>query len=85
MKPSVGRIVHYYTQVPHQQFNGMGTGPYAAIITQVHGEGDNPYITVTVFPPFSVPYNQGSITQMTDDGRLFPIGAVMGYAPPPRV
>ena len=84
-KPSIGRVVHYFTQQTHQQFNGVGIGPYAAIITQVHGEGNDPYVTVTVFPPFAAPYTQGSIRQMTNDGQLFPIGAMMGYAPPPRV
>lgn len=46
-------------------------------------EGDDPYVSVTVFPPFAAPYTQSSIRQMTSDGLLFPIGAVMGYAPPP--
>ncbi len=34
MKPTVGRIVHFYTSDPAKQFNGQGEGPYPAIITQ---------------------------------------------------
>ena len=83
-KPTVGRTVHYYTKNPTQQFNGIGEGPYAAIITQVHGEGDNPYVSVIVFPPFAQPYTQGSIHHMADN-EFFRTGEINGFAWPPRV
>ncbi len=35
MKPTVGRIVHFYTEDPAKHFNGQGTGPYPAIVAQV--------------------------------------------------
>lgn len=35
MKPTVGRIVHFYSSQPADQANSAGNGPYAAIITQV--------------------------------------------------
>lgn len=38
MKPTVGRIVHYYVEDPHKQTSGMGQGPYAAIVTRVHSD-----------------------------------------------
>lgn len=34
-RPSVGRIVHFYTDDKTKHFNGQGAGPYPAIVTQV--------------------------------------------------
>lgn len=34
---SVGRIVHYYTSDTSKHFNGIGAGPYPAIVTQTFG------------------------------------------------
>jgi hypothetical protein len=38
MKPTVGRIVHYFIEDANRQTPGMGQGPYAAIITRVHSD-----------------------------------------------
>lgn len=38
MKPTVGRIVHYYVEDVTRQTCAMGDGPYAAIITRVHSD-----------------------------------------------
>lgn len=53
MKPSVGRIVHFHTTSPPKTDNGVGKGPYAALITQVFTDGDgNPtYCNLRVFTP----------------------------------
>lgn len=46
MKPTIGRIVHWYGY--------GGTGPYAAIITDVHEDT----VSLTVFYPNMVPSNE---------------------------
>lgn len=51
-EPSVGRIVHYYTATPKEDFNGATPGPYAAIITGVTGLG---IVDLTVFTPNLAP------------------------------
>jgi hypothetical protein len=38
-KPTVGRIVHFYSKIPRMQWNNAGEGPYAAIITHVNSDG----------------------------------------------
>ena len=58
MKPSVGRILHFYTKDTAKQFNGVGEGPYAAIVSQVHGDH---CASLTVFPPFAAPFSAGSV------------------------
>ena len=48
MKPSVGRIVHFYSNTiadknpaqPGYGLNGRGAGPYPAIVSQVFTGGD---------------------------------------------
>lgn len=38
-KPTVGRIVHFYTKSKTQHHNGQGEGPYPAIVIQVFNQG----------------------------------------------
>jgi hypothetical protein len=38
-KLTVGRIVHFYTRNPKEQWNGAEEGPYAAVVTQVQDHG----------------------------------------------
>jgi len=62
--PTVGRIVHFYNDgFDAGANNSVGNGPYAAVITQVFkdsGDGD-PYVNLTVFPPFAAPFYEGSV------------------------
>ncbi len=44
MKPTVGRIVHFYTKDVSKHSNGQGDGPYPAIVLQTgfsHGDYDS--------------------------------------------
>ncbi|MBY6244133.1 hypothetical protein [Methylosinus sp. Sm6] len=61
MTPTVGRIVHFYTSNRGVQSNGVGDGPYAAIITQVFGDGDDAYSNLKVFYPFGEIRDEGSV------------------------
>lgn len=47
MRPTVGRIVHFYTTIIKKQWNGVEQGPYAAIITQVNADGS---VNLDIFP-----------------------------------
>lgn len=38
MKPTVGRIVHYYDTERYRSFDTEYHGPYAAIVTRVHAD-----------------------------------------------
>lgn len=66
--PSVGRIVHFYSQeyverTGGEGYNGMGAGPYTALVTQVHkdGNGDVTYVNLAVQPPFANAIHEGSV------------------------
>jgi hypothetical protein len=59
-QPSVGRIVHFYTGDVAKHFNGLGSGPYPAIVTQVRKR----YANLKVFPPFAEPYDAGSVSHV---------------------
>ena len=61
MKPSVGRIVHYFTEDPREHVNGVGAGPYAAIVTQVFPESD--FVNLTVLAPFQPQQCVGSVRE----------------------
>lgn len=61
MKPTVGRIVHFYTQNPGAQTNYVGEGPYAAIITQVFSDRDDAYVNLKVFRPYGENVDEGSV------------------------
>jgi hypothetical protein len=73
-KPSVGRIVHFYVSAPELQSNGVGDGPYAAIITQVFardpsGAADiDSYVNLKVFMPFGEVRDHGSVRHKDFDG-----------------
>lgn len=75
IQPTVGRIVHFYTKDASRQFNGVGEGPYAAVIAQVHNDR---CASLTVFPPFAAPYSAGSV--MIDD-----VSGWQHFVWPPRV
>lgn len=53
MKPSIGRIVHYYPQ-------GSNRAPRAAIITQVHGDF---CVNLQAFPASEFPSELTSVTE----------------------
>lgn len=61
-QPTVGRIVHFFTEDNAKQSNGQGKGPYPAIVTQVFAEGTTGVMcNLKVFPPFKTPYDEGSV------------------------
>lgn len=62
MKPTVGRIVHFYTSQPQHQSGGKGIGPYAAIITSVHSDS---CVDVAVFKA-GLGGGTVSVTSVTD-------------------
>jgi len=67
MKPSVGRIVHFYSKSrgANGGINGAGEGPYPAIVTQIFKGGDEiKFINLKVFPPFAPPFDEGSVSQI---------------------
>ncbi len=64
MKPTVGRIVHFYTGDTSKHFNGQGEGPYPAIITQVFDGAL--YSNLKVLPPFEGAYDEGSVSHLDD-------------------
>jgi hypothetical protein len=77
MKPSVGRIVHYYRRLPSDANNEARTkGPYAAIITKVH-EDDTCELNVffvdgeVAYPPYNyymkIPQRESGIAANRDD------------------
>jgi hypothetical protein len=76
MRASVGRIVHFYNESlatgasPNPGsagpgYNGVGAGPYAAIVTQVFSdaEGNVTYCNLKVLPPFAPPFDEGSVSE----------------------
>lgn len=60
MKPTVGRVVHYYQD--GLNLNGIVSGPYAADVTQVWGDGTQ-YINLWVKPPMAEGFHAGSVAQ----------------------
>jgi hypothetical protein len=75
-KPTIGRIVHFYsdavanrdTRQPGYGYNSSGVGPYPAIVTQVFADGDGnvTYINLKVLPPFAPPFDEGSVSEGAD-------------------
>lgn len=63
--PKVGLAVHFHNEaLGSYGANGIGPGPYAAVISQVSGSATDPascYVNLTVFPPFAAPYFEGSV------------------------
>lgn len=72
-KASVGASVLFYSQTiadknpqhPGYGYNGLGAGPYAAVVTQVFTDTDGnvTYANLKVFPPFAPPFDQGSVAE----------------------
>lgn len=65
MKPTVGRIVHFYTSNKSRQSNGQGEGPYAALVTQTFSGSD--FVNLKVLPPMAAPYDVGSVAPGPDE------------------
>lgn len=63
--PTIGRIVHFYTSDTTRMSNGMGAGPYPAMVTQVfQGSPDHDTMAnLKVFPPMGEPYDAGSVQE----------------------
>jgi hypothetical protein len=72
-QPSVGRVVHFFSEAvaarnpgqPSYGFNGVGAGPYPALVTQVFkdAKGAVTYLNLKVFPPFAPPFDEGSVSE----------------------
>lgn len=68
-KPSVGRVVHFYSAAIAGKDgygrNGVGKGPYAAIVTQVFTDtnGEVTFCNMKVFPPFANAWDEGSVSE----------------------
>lgn len=64
MKPTVGRIVHFYNP-GGPSYNGQGAGPYAAIVTQTFPDADGTvrYANLKLFLPFSAIIDHGSVPE----------------------
>ncbi|MBY6244216.1 hypothetical protein [Methylosinus sp. Sm6] len=74
MTPTVGRIVHFYTDNPSKQTNGAGTGPYAALVTQVFSAGAENYVNLKVFRPYGETIDEGCVKHEEfgrEDGRYW--------------
>lgn len=83
MKPTVGRIVHFYTKNTSRHFNGAGEGPYAAMIVQAHGDR---CASLRVFPPFAEEYTAGSVMLADESsGPGFAEASYERFEWPPRV
>ena len=68
MKPSIGRIVHFYSKQRglNGGINGAGEGPYPALVTQIFKSGEViSFINLKVFPPFQPPFDEGSVPEKT--------------------
>ena len=81
-KLSVGRIVHFYSHIvadknprqPGYGYNGVGAGPYPALVTQVFtdAQGNITYANLKVFPHGAPPFDEGSVAER--DGPHFQPG-----------
>ena len=63
MEPTVGRIVHYYTSMGSQWSNGVGNGPYPAVVTRVWTPT---CINLKVLPDCNEPFDATSIGLKND-------------------
>lgn len=69
MKPSVGRIVHFFSKQrgANGGINGAGEGPYPAMVTQIFKSGEDiRFVNLKVFPPFAPPFDEGSVSQQEE-------------------
>lgn len=68
MKPSVGRIVHFYNEsLPASANNSIGVGPYAAIVTQAF---EGPYVNLKVLP-YGDSWDEGSVSEKSEGGTRY--------------
>ena len=58
MKPTVGRIVHFYKS--GLNLNGQGDGPYPAVVTQTF---DGPYINLKVLGWGKEAWDEGGVSE----------------------
>ena len=73
MKPTVGRIVHFYTSSPPTKpgvstpgLNGQGNGPYPAIVVQVFDDADYAYLKVM---GWNHDWMEGSVSEWNGEGE----------------
>lgn len=68
-RPTVGRIVHFYNEAlaPYGK-NGIGAGPYAAIVTQTFPSG--PYINLKVLP-YGDAWDEGSVNEKAEGSTRY--------------
>ncbi|MDP3327176.1 hypothetical protein [Parvibaculum sp.] len=83
-KPSVGRVVHFYSEAVAMKdncagrgFNGVGAGPYLAHVTQVFedADGNTTYANLYVIPPVGDPFHKGLVpmkgSSFYEDGDFY--------------
>jgi hypothetical protein len=58
-KPTLGRIVHFYTKT---------AGPFAAIVTQV--APDAAHVALKIFPPHGPPYDGLQVRELSEDAEI---------------
>lgn len=78
LNPIVGCPVHYFTDNPKEQRNGVGRGPYAAVVTQVFA---NDVCNLKILPPMGPDFDAGSVEPETAASGV-PRGRF--WAPPRR-
>lgn len=61
MTPTVGRIVHFYIDAASAPSKSIGAGPYAAIITEVLGDGEDAPVNLKAFYPFDAIVDHGCV------------------------
>lgn len=66
MSPTIGRIVHFFDHTRPRDASGK-PGPFAAIITDVHGPA---IVTLTVFPVGYPPVSVSSVEMHGGDDDL---------------
>lgn len=71
MKPTVGRIVHFYTKDVSKQSNGQGEGPYPAIVLQVgFSSGDYDTMSNLRVMTYDGDYVEGSVSEKSKAEKI---------------
>lgn len=76
-KPTVGRVVHFYTTDTSKHFNGQGEGPYPALITQVWSGS---MANLKVFH-YGGEYDEGSVSERADAAAVGDTGRFWIWPP----
>ncbi len=76
MKPTVGRIVHFYDHTRPRDASGT-PGPFAAIVTAVEGDA----VALTIFPVGYPPASVEGVRNVYDDSA---VAAGIWWTLPPR-